>query len=456
MSRPATQHKRAAYPAYKPSGLMWLADVPSMWPISRLRFQVKINPVKSELRGIPQDTSVSFVPMEAVGEYGGLRLEQTHALEDVANGYTYFRDGDVVVAKITPCFENGKGSIADGLENGIGFGTTELHVLRPSSFMDRNYLFYLTISHAFRKIGASYMYGAGGQKRVPDTFIRDFRHPIPTTNEQRSIATFLDRETARIDTLIEKKRRQIELLQEKRSALISHAVTKGLDPNAKMKDSGIEWLGEIPKHWEVRKVKHLATKIGSGKTPRGGAEVYVDSGVMLFRSQNVHFDGLRLDDVVFIEEDVDAEMANTRVQPGDVLLNITGASLGRCCLVSEDIGRANVNQHVCIIRARRSTIVPDYLIAAMSSFVAQSQIFASENGTSREGLNFQQIGNLLVVVPPRLDEQKATASHIHTHTGRINAVISKVLHSIDRLREFRTALISAAVTGKIDVRKEVD
>lgn len=164
---------RQAYSQYKPSGIEWLGDIPSMWPAIRLRFRVKINPVKSEIRGIPEDTSVSFLPMEAVGEYGGLRLEQTQALGDVANGYTYFRDGDVVVAKITPCFENGKGSIADGLENGIGFGTTELHVLRPSSFMDRNYLFYLTISHAFRKIGASYMYGAGGQKRVPDTFIRD-------------------------------------------------------------------------------------------------------------------------------------------------------------------------------------------------------------------------------------------------------------------------------------------
>ena len=266
------------------------------------------------------------------------------------------------------------------------------------------------------------------------------------------IAAFLDRETARIDALIEKKRRQIELLQEKRSALISHAVTKGLDPNAPMKDSGIEWLGQIPKHWDIRKVKHLTTKIGSGKTPKGGAEVYVDSGVMLFRSQNVHFDGLRLDDVVFIEDEVDAEMANTRVRPGDVLLNITGASLGRCCLVGEDIGPANVNQHVCIIRAWRSKIVPDYLNAAMSSFVAQSQIFASENGTSREGLNFQQVGNLLIVVPPRLEEQDEISRHIRVHTDRMDAIISTVVRSIDQLRELRTAMISAAVTGKIDVR----
>lgn len=213
----------------KDSGIEWLGQIPKHWEVIRLRFQVKINPVKSEIRGIPEDSSVSFVPMEAVGEYGGLRLEQTRLLEDVANGYTYFRNGDVLVAKITPCFENGKGSIADCLESGIGFGTTELHVLRPLTSLDRKFLFYLTISEAFRKIGTSYMYGAGGQKRVPDDFVRDFRHPIPPIEEQRAIAAFLDRETARIDVLIEKMEKSIELLREYRIALISAAVTGKID-----------------------------------------------------------------------------------------------------------------------------------------------------------------------------------------------------------------------------------
>jgi len=213
----------------KDSGIEWLGSIPSAWTVARLRFLVKANPSKSEIRGLSQNTTVSFVPMEAVGEYGRLRLEQSRALEDVLNGYTYFRDGDIVIAKITPCFENGKGSIAEGLENGIGFGTTELHVLRPSCLMDRNYLFYLTISHSFRQIGAAYMYGAGGQKRVAEDFIRDFRHPIPTIDEQSAIAAFLDRETARIDALIEKVETSIKLLLEYRTALISEAVTGKID-----------------------------------------------------------------------------------------------------------------------------------------------------------------------------------------------------------------------------------
>jgi len=116
--------KRATYPAYKPSGVAWLGDVPEHWQPIRLRYRARINPTRSELNGTPGDLDVSFVPMEAVHEYGGLTLDQTRPLEEVATGYTYFRDGDVLAAKITPCFENGKGSIADGLVNGIGFGTT--------------------------------------------------------------------------------------------------------------------------------------------------------------------------------------------------------------------------------------------------------------------------------------------------------------------------------------------
>ena len=213
----------------KDSGIEWLGNVPVGWRVERLRFNVWTNPTKAEVKNITGDTLVSFVPMEAVCEYGGLSLDQTKPLDELSNGYTYFRNGDVLVAKITPCFENGKGSIAEGLENGIGFGTTELHVLRPQWKIDYKYLFYLTISYAFRQIGKSYMYGAGGQKRVPDDFIRNLRHSFPVISEQRTIASFLDCETERIDTLIKKVQESIDKLHKYRTALISAAVTGKID-----------------------------------------------------------------------------------------------------------------------------------------------------------------------------------------------------------------------------------
>ena len=222
--------------------------LPKGWTAGRLRFDVRLNPKKSSLSMHPDDL-VSFVPMDAVGEYGGLCLDEVRELQEVYDGYTFFQEGDLCIAKITPCFENGKGALAEGLTNGVGFGTTELHIVRPDPHVDRRFLFYILIADDFRKIGASEMYGAGGQKRIDESFIKDWMPPLPSFDIQRRIARFLDEKTARIDALIEKKRALLDRLAEKRQALITRAVAKGLDPNVPMKPSGIDWLGDIPAHW---------------------------------------------------------------------------------------------------------------------------------------------------------------------------------------------------------------
>src|SRR5690606_24100011 len=153
-------------------------------------------------------------------------------------------------------FENGKGAIAKGLTNGCAFGTTELHVLRVDlELLDPDFLFYLTISDWFRDLGESEMYGAGGQKRVPEDFIKNLITGIPPKHEQLTIVEFLDYKVAQIDALIAKKQSLLEKLAEQRTALISQAVTKGLDPSVPMKDSGVDWLGEIPAHWQCRRLR---------------------------------------------------------------------------------------------------------------------------------------------------------------------------------------------------------
>lgn len=213
----------------KPSGVDWLGDVPEHWDVKRLKFLSRVNPSPSELAGIRDEEDVSFVPMDAVYEYGGLRLDTVRPLEEVKSGFTYFRDGDVVVAKITPCFENGKGSMAVGLTNGLAFGTTELHVVRSSPLLDRTFLFYLTISDVFRKLGAAEMYGAGGQKRVPTDFVRDFPVAFPDIDEQQAIACFLDEQTKKIEEITQETIAAIDRLTEYRTALISAVVTGKID-----------------------------------------------------------------------------------------------------------------------------------------------------------------------------------------------------------------------------------
>lgn len=208
-----------------PSSSSWLDEVPAHWREVRLRFMVQLNPLKSSLNGTAVDTMVSFVPMDAIGEYGGIRLDSTKPLCDVYGGYTYFADDDVVVAKITPCFENGKGALASKLSNGIAFGTTELHVLRAGEEVDSRWLFYLTSSHAFRAIGESEMYGAGGQKRVPESFIKNFKLGIPPKAEQIEIANYIDEKLSRLDKMVELNQSAIAKLMEYRSAIVSSVVT---------------------------------------------------------------------------------------------------------------------------------------------------------------------------------------------------------------------------------------
>jgi type I restriction enzyme, S subunit len=283
--------------------------------------------------------------------------------------------------------------------------------------------------------------------------LRDFPLFNPTPSEQRAVADFLDRETARLDALIAAKERWLELLAEKRRALITRAVTRGLNPAAPLRDSGSQWLVQIPAHWTLTREKFATTKIGSGKTPKGGAEIYASEGVPFIRSQNVLFEGLSLGEVVFISEETDSEMANSRVLPGDVLLNITGASIGRCCAVPKRFERGNVNQHVCILRPDESRITTEFLNAFLRSDVGQIQIFAGEEGISREGLSFEDAGNFAITLPP-LHEQRAIVSYLSAETAKLDALRAATERTIDLLKERRAGLIAAAVTGRIEVARE--
>jgi restriction endonuclease S subunit len=306
----------SAYQHYKPARASGVTQLPRHWNAKRLRFAVCLNPSRNEVE-LPGDALVSFVPMDAVGELGGLTLEAERQLDEAGAGYTYFADGDVVVAKITPCFENGKGALASGLTNGVALGTTELHVVRAGPELDARFLFYLSISDHFRDIGESEMYGAGGQKRIPDTFIKDFRAGLPPRPEQHIIVEFLGRETARIDALMGKKRRLLELLEEKRLAVITHAVTKGLDPSAPMQDSGIAWLGQIPAHWETKQARFVL-----GKGVYGISDSTSDAG---------EYGVLRMGDIGYGDVStanlarIDAVDESLLVEPGDLLFNRTNS-----------------------------------------------------------------------------------------------------------------------------------
>ena len=276
--------------------------------------------------------------------------------------------------------------------------------------------------------------------------------PLPPLPEQHAIVRYLDHADRRIRRYISAKRKLIALLEEEKQAVVNRAVTRGLNPNVRLKPSGVEWLGDVPEHWEIRRLGYLATKFGSGITPRGGATVYEEDGVPFLRSQNIHFDGLRTRNVARITPSLHRELSGSHVKPRDVLLNITGASIGRACSVPDDFAEGNVNQHVCIIRPNQSRLLPNLLAAYLFTPNMQREIRFEQSGASREGLTLQSIRNFRVIAPP-LSEQAAIIEHLDKATAGIDAAIARTRRQIELLQEYRTRLIADVVTGKLDVRE---
>ena len=433
------------YEKYKDSGIEWLSEVPSHWNTKRLRFALQLNPSRGEVSDVDRDTEVQFLPMEAVGEDGTLVLERTRPLREVDTGYTYFRNGDVTIAKITPCFENGKGAVMWDLFGGFGFGTTELIVARPLfKETSADYLHLLFTSSPFRKLGEAAMYGAGGQKRVPDDFVRNFAISFPPLPEQRTIAAFLDHETGKIDALVAEQEKLIGLLKEKRQAVISHAVTKGLDPNARMKDSGLEWLGEVPEGWEVKCIRYFAEVLRGKFThrPRNDPDFY-DGEYPFIQTGDIT--GTSKFITGYKQTLNERGIAVSKEFPKGTLVMAIAANIG-------DVAILNFPAYFpdsIVGLVPKKDVDLNFLYFLM---IAMKQpMLRNATISTQMNLNTDQICSLIAACPSR-SEQKEIIGFLNNETAKIDALIEEAKKAIELMKERRTALISAAVTGKIDVR----
>ena len=270
---------------------------------------------------------------------------------------------------------------------------------------------------------------------------------FPNIEQQRSLIVYLDKMMTSVDEIIAEAKASIEEYKAWKASIIYEAVTKGLDPHAEMKDSGVEWIGEIPAAWSTCALKRLTVKIGSGKTPLGGAETYTSHGVLFLRSQNIYDTGLRLDNASYISPEVNESMKNTQVKPGDVLLNITGGSIGRCCVYDLDGIVANVNQHVCIIRTKQEILRPQYLRYFWNSAAGPMVISQCQTGGNRPGLNFEQIGSVKI---PLCDiaSQDSIIKYLDSKTHDIDSLIQEKQSLISDLESYKKSLIYEVVTGK--------
>jgi len=437
------QGKRASYPAYKPSGVAWLGDVPKHWEVRRLKYTASIND-----EALPETTDpdyeFNYVDIGNVDAVKGIVAKEAYRFENApSRARRIVRDGDIIVSTVRTYLR----AIApirepeDHLIVSTGFA-----VVRPRG-IDPDYLSYALRSPFFvetvfsRSTGVSY-------PAINASEVGTIEVTIPTAEEQQAIAAFLDWETARIDALVEKKRRQIELLQEKRSALVSHAVTKGLDPDAPMKDSGIEWLGQIPAHWDVKRIKQLGTiRYGLGEPPE-----YVDDGLPFIRATDIKRGKIDLDAVKRVRPDDVPWSRRPTLGLHEILVVRSGAYTGDSAIVTEGaVGCIAGYDMVLTVNRAHAPFVAWVLL---SKYMLQGQVYLERLRAAQPHLNAEELGGFVIMMPP-LVEQRANTDFLNHETGRIDAMVDKINQSMDRLREFRTALISAAVTGKIDVRGEV-
>ncbi|MBE9070973.1 restriction endonuclease subunit S [Leptolyngbya cf. ectocarpi LEGE 11479] len=284
---------------------------------------------------------------------------------------------------------------------------------------------------------------------ISATNIMSLSLPLPSVSEQQQILSYLDHETARIDALIAEQERLIELLKEKRQAVISHAVTKGLDPTTPMRDSGVEWIGAVPKHWEVKQLKHIidpATSITYGIVQAGPE---VENGIPYIKTSDMAGDELPLEGYSRTSPEIDSSYQRSKVSTGDIVIAIR-ATVGKCLPVPPELEGANLTQGTAKVSPGVS-VIADYLLLAIRAEAAQAYFGFMSKGATFKEITLDALRRTPLALPP-LPEQSHIVAQLKSVLDNLEALISEALKTQSLLSERRSALISAAVTGKIDVR----
>lgn len=426
------------YGEYKGSSIPWVGLVPTHWQVQPL---LGVASERSEPNtGMRENNLLSL-------SYGRIVRKDIDSndglLPESFETYQVVQRGDIVL-RLTD-LQNDKRSLRSAQVPERGIITSAYLALEPTS-VSSAFLAYLLRAYDLSKV----FYSMGGGLRQSMKFDDLKRMPIaiPPETEQAAIAAFLDRETAKIEALIAEQEKLIALLAEKRQATISHAVTKGLDPKAPMKDSGVALLGEVPAHWEVVRVKALCQFTTSG--PRGWSERITENGSLFIQSGDLNDSlGLDYETAKRVEVGDDAEAARTRLSEGDVVVCITGAKTGNVAFCSSLCEPAYVNQHLCLIRPNDEAH-GRFLALALKSTVGQTQFEVLQYGL-KQGLSLENVRELWIARPPR-DEQQAIVAFLDAELSKFVSLALAADNGISLLKERRAALIAAAVTGQVDVR----
>jgi type I restriction enzyme S subunit len=426
------------YPKYKPSGVEWLGEVPKHWERSALK---RLGSYENGYPYKPDERGDEGLPIIRISQ---LTSEDPPAFfgGDV-EGHVPIKDGDLLFAW---------SASIDAFIWRRGPALLNQHIFKvtPALGVDKQYLFHL-IRHVAPKLADFDAHGST-MRHIKKESLGEvaFFPPLP---EQRAIAAFLDRETDKIDGLIAEQERLIELLKEKRQAVISHAVTKGLDPAAPMKPSGVEWLGEVPEHWVVSRLGYEAWVRARLGWKGLKAEEYVDDGYVFLSTPNIKPKEIDFVSVNYIDQTRFDESPEIQLRVGDVLLAKDGSTLGTVNVVRQLPRAATVNSSIAVITpgVRADSVFMYYLF---ESAYMDGTIQRIKGGMGVPHLFQEDLNRFHVPLPP-IPEQRAIAAFLDRETAKIDGLVNEAQSAITLLTERRSALISAAVTGQIDVRTAV-
>ncbi|MCC7300979.1 MAG: restriction endonuclease subunit S [Verrucomicrobia bacterium] len=438
--------KLPAYPKTKPSGVDWLGNVPEHWEAQGVKFcySIQLGKMLQPEPASPTDEETPYLKSQHV-QWEHVRIADLPTMwTNKKERWQYaVRDGDLLVCEGG---DVGRAAVVYGAPDGTIIQNA-LHRVRPQGKNESGFLLYV-LAHAASQGWFEIICNKSTIAHFTVDKFGALGVALPTPAEQKSIAAFLDRETGRIDTLVAKKRELIERLKEKRTALISRTVTRGLDPNVALKPSGLDWLGDIPKHWDAKPLKFIAlVKTGFAFS----SDDFTDEGVPVLRIGDITRDG-RVDfsGAKYLTEDFLRTHRSVVVQQGDITMAMTGATIGKVGRYSFETP-ALLNQRVCIFRPRQDNS-NDFLWHLLNADFYIEHVLLKAFGGAQPNISDTQLLSCSVPVPPP-KEQAAIAAYLDEETAKLDVLAGKVETAIERLQEYRTALITAAVTGKIDVRK---
>lgn len=452
--------KRKPYPKYKPSGVEWLGDVPEHWQVKRLKYSASINDEVLPETTSP-DAEFDYVDIGGVSAVDGI-TQTEHVFFETApsRARRRVRHGDTIISTVRT-YLRAIAPIKNPPENLIvstGFAVVRPRNVEPAflAFALRESVFVESV--VARSVGVSYP--ACNASEVGGIAI-----PLPDPAEQRAIAAFLDRETNRIDTLIAKKRELVERLKEKRTALISHTVTHGLPPeaaakaglpvNPPLKPSGIEWLGDFPKHWEVKRLKFIFPRLFSGVSVNSDNSPTMDESPGILKTSCVYGNKFTKEENKRVLETEIDRLACPVTRNSLIISRMNTPELvGSCGYVDVDYPHLFLPDRLWIARFQNHRATHGkfaWYMVVSHAVCALTGSLATGTSDSMKNLTQEAFLNIPVSVPP-LPEQAAIAAYLDAETAKLDTLVAKIEEAVERLQEYRTALITAAVTGKIDVR----